>query len=125
MNDILVFKNGELELEVAVIKNRENVWLSQRQMAKLFKVDRMRITWHINNIYKDGELDEKSTCAENTHMNNLGGQIYSNKIYNLDMILVVVYRVKTPNGIIFRKWATSILKDYKCFQRKSDIINQT
>lgn len=68
MNDILVFKNGELELEVAVSKDRENVWLSQRQMAKLFNVDRTRITRHINNIYKDGELDEKSTCAENAHM---------------------------------------------------------
>ena len=50
MNDILVFKNGELELEVAVSKDRENVWLSQRQMAKLFNVDRTRITRHINNI---------------------------------------------------------------------------
>lgn len=81
MNDILVFKNGELELEVAVSKDRENVWLSQRQMAKLFTVDRTRITRHINNIYKDGELDEKSTCAENTHMGYLGVQIYSNKIF--------------------------------------------
>lgn len=81
MNDILVFKNGELELEVAVSKDRENVWLSQRQMAKLFNVDRTRITRHINNIYKDSELEEKSTCAENTHIGNLGVQIYSNEIF--------------------------------------------
>ena len=80
MNDILVFKNGELELEVAVSKDRENVWLSQRQMAKLFNVDRTRITRHINNIYKDSELEEKSTCAENAHMDNLAVQIYSNTI---------------------------------------------
>lgn len=72
MNDILVFKNSELELEVAVSKDRENVWLSQRQMAKLFNVNRTRITRHINNIYKDGELDEKSTYAENAYMGNLG-----------------------------------------------------
>ena len=112
MNDILVFKNGELELEVTVSKDRENVWLSQRQMAELFNVDRTRITRHINNIYKDGELDEKSTCAESAHMGSLAVQMYSKKIYNLDMILAVGYRVKSPNGIIFRKWATSILKDY-------------
>lgn len=80
MNDILVFKNGELELEVAVSKDRENVWLSQRQMAKLFNIDRTRITRHINNIYKDSELEEKRTCAENAHIGNLGVQIYSNTI---------------------------------------------
>lgn len=68
MNDILVFKNVELELEVAVSTDRENVWLSQRQMAKLFNVDRTRITRHINNICKDSEPDEKSICAENAHM---------------------------------------------------------
>lgn len=88
-NDIVIFKNGELELEVTVSEDRENVWLSQRQMAELFNVDRTRITRHINNIYKDGELDEKSTCAENAHMGSLGVQKYSNKIYSLDMILAV------------------------------------
>ena len=103
MNDILVFKKRGLELEFAISKDRENVWLSQRQMAKLFNVDKTRITRHINNIYKDGELDEKNTCAENAHMGNLGVQIYSNKIYNIDMILAVGYRVKSPNGIIFHK----------------------
>lgn len=67
MNDILVFKKRGLELEFAISKDRENVWLSQRQMAKLFNVDKTRITRHINNIYKDGELDEKNTVRK-THM---------------------------------------------------------
>ena len=68
MNDILAFKNGELELEVAVSKDRENVWLSQRQMAKLFNIDRTRITRHINNIYKDSELEEKKhMCGKRTY----------------------------------------------------------
>lgn len=129
-NDIVVFKNGELELEVTVSEDRENVWLSQRQMAELFNVDRTRVTRHINNIYKDGELDEKSTCAENAHMGSLGVQKYSNKIYNLDMILAVGYRVKSPNGIIFRKWATSILKDYMIKgyavnEKRLEILNKT
>ena len=120
-NDIVVFKNGELELEVTVSEDREDVWLSQKQMAKLFNVDRTRVTRHINNIYKEGELDEEGTCAENAHMGALGVQHYSNKIYNLDMILAVGYRVKSPNGIIFRKWATSVLKDYMI---KGYTINQ-
>ena len=126
-NDIVIFKNGELELEVTVSEDRENVWLSQRQMAELFNVDRTRVTRH---IYKDGELDEKSTCAENAHMGSLGVQKYSNKIYNLDMILAVGYRVKSPNGIIFRKWATSILKDYMIKgyavnEKRLEILNKT
>ena len=129
-NDIVIFKNGELELEVTVSEDRENVWLSQRQMAELFNVDRTRVTRHINNIYKDGELDEKSTCAENAHMGSLGVQKYSNKIYNLDMILAVGYRVKSPNGIIFRKWATSILKDYMIKgyavnEKRLEVLNKT
>ena len=129
-NDIVIFKNGELELEVTVSEDRENVWLSQRQMAELFNVDRTRVTRHINNIYKDGELDEKSTCAENAHMGSLGVQKYSNKIYNLDMILGVGYRVKSPNGIIFRKWATSILKDYMIKgyavnEKRLEVLNKT
>ena len=129
-NDIVIFKNGELELEVTVSEDRENVWLTQRQMAELFNVDRTRVTRHINNIYKDGELDEKSTCAENAHMGSLGIQKYSNKIYNLDMILAVGYRVKSPNGIIFRKWTTSILKDYMIKgyavnEKRLEILNKT
>ena len=129
-NDIVIFKNGELELEVTVSEDRENVWLTQRQMAELFNVDRTRVTRHINNIYKDGELDEKSTCAENAHMGSLGIQKYSNKIYNLDMILAVGYRVKSPNGIIFRKWATSILRDYMIKgyavnEKRLEILNKT
>ena len=129
-NDIVIFKNGELELEVTVSEDRENVWLSQRQMAELFNVDRTRVTRHINNIYKDGELDEKSTCAENAHMGSLGVQKYSNKIYNLDMILAVGYRVKSSNGIIFRKWATSILKDYMIKgyavnEKRLEVLNKT
>lgn len=129
-NDIVIFKNGELELEVSVSEDRENVWLSQDQMASLFDVDRTRITRHINNIYKDGELDVKSTCAENAHMGSLGVQRYSRKLYNLDMILAVGYRVKSSNGIIFRKWATSILKDYMIKgyalnQKRLEALNRT
>lgn len=122
-NEVVIFKNGELELEVTVSENRENVWLSQDQMATLFDVDRSRVTRHIKNIYDDNELDENSTCAENALVQTEGKRKVKRtiKLYNLDMILAVGYRVKSPNGIIFRKWATSILKDYMI---KGYTINQ-
>lgn len=121
--EVVIFKNGELELEVTISENRENVWLSQDQMATLFDVDRSRVTRHIKNIYDDNELDENSTCAENALVQTEGKRKVKRtiKIYNLDMILAVGYRVKSPNGIIFRKWATSILKDYMI---KGYTINQ-
>lgn len=131
-NEVVIFKNGELELEVTVSENRENVWLSQDQMATLFDVDRSRVTRHIKNIYDDNELDENSTCAENTLVQTEGKRKVKRtiKIYNLDMILAVGYRVKSPNGIKFRKWATSILKDYMIRgyaikQKRLDALHKT
>lgn len=131
-NDVVIFKNGELELEVTVSENRENVWLSQDQMATLFDVDRSRVTRHIKNIYDDNELVENSTCAENALVQTEGKRKVKRtiKIYNLDMILAVGYRVKSPNGIIFRKWATSILKDYMIRgyainQKRLDALHKT
>ena len=131
-NEVVIFKNGELELEVTVSENRENVWLSQDQMATLFDVDRSRVTRHIKNIYDDNELDENSTCAENALVQTEGKRKVKRtiKIYNLDMILAVGYRIKSPNGIIFRKWATSILKDYMIRgyainQKRLDALHKT
>lgn len=130
--EVVIFKNGELELEVTVSENRENAWLSQNQMATLFDVDRSRVTRHIKNIYDDNELDENSTCAENALVQTEGKRKVKRtiKIYNLDMILAVGYRVKSPNGIIFRKWATSILKDYMIRgyainQKRLDALHKT
>lgn len=130
--EVVIFKNGELELEVTVSENRENVWLSQDQMATLFDVDRSRVTRHIKNIYDDNELDENSTCEENALVQTEGKRKVKRtiKIYNLDMILAVGYRVKSPNGIIFRKWATSILKDYMIRgyainQKRLDALHKT
>ena len=130
-NDIVIFKNGELELEVTVSENRENVWLSQRQMAKLFNVSTDNIGLHIKNILADQELDA-STAEDSSVVQTEGKRKVKRtiKIYNLDMILSVGYRVKSPNGIIFRKWATSILKDYMIKgyavnEKRLEILNKT
>ena len=120
--DIVIFKNGELELEVSVSKDRETVWLSQKQMSQLFKVSTDNVGLHIKNILDEQELDS-STTEESSVVQKEGNRFVKRKIkvYNLDMILAVGYRVKSPNGIVFRKWATSILKDYML---KGYAINQ-
>lgn len=130
-NDIVIFRNGELELEVTVSDDRENVWLSQKQMSELYAVSTDNISLHIKNIIKDGELDE-STTKESSVVRKEGSRLVKRKVknYNLDMILAVGYRVKSPNGIVFRKWVTSILKDYMVKgyainQKRLEVLNRT
>ena len=111
---IVKFVDNSFEIDVRADINNETVWLSQEEMALLFDVDRTRIVRHINNIYKDKELDVASTCAENAQVQIEGNRKVNRtiKIYNLDMIISVGYRVKSQQGITFRKWATNVLKDY-------------
>ena len=109
-NDIVMFKNGELELEVNVTPEKETVWLTQDQMSSLFDTARSSIAYHINNIFKEGEL-QRDTSVE-IFDRSLGKASRPPMYYNLDVIISVGYRVKSQRGIAFRKWATSILKDY-------------
>ncbi len=105
-NEIIIFENQEVKLEVNM--QDETVWLTQTQMAELFGKDRTVITRHINNIFKEGELEEKSN-VQKMHIPNSDKPV---TLYNLDIIISVGYRVKSQNGIIFRRWANQILKDY-------------
>lgn len=86
----------------------ETVWLTQAQMEILFDVKHATISEHINNIFKEGELDERTSVGISDK--STGGR--KSKIYNLDVIISVGYRVKSKNGVIFRQWANKILKDY-------------
>ena len=110
--ELIKFQDGDFSLDVKVSPKEDTVWLTQDEMASLFDVDRTRIVRHINNIYNECELDKMSTCAETAHMGVLGVQTYKTKLYNLDMIISVGYRVKSKRGIIFRRWANTILKQY-------------
>ena len=106
-NEIILFENQGVKLEVNL--KDETVWLTQEQMSKLFGKAKSTINEHIKNVYKEGELIEKET------MTKFGNSEFADKptnYYNLDMIISVGYRVKSQNGILFRKWATSVLKDY-------------
>ena len=113
-NEVILYKDGELELLVEVAPDKETVWLKVEEMAKLFDRDRSVIQRHIRNIFKENELKESSTCAKFAQVQNEGDRSIERTFnyYNLDMIISVGYRVKSPRGIAFRKWATSILKEY-------------
>ena len=104
-NEIIIFENQNVKLEVSM--KDETVWLTQAQIAKLFDRDVGVISRHIKNVFEE-ELDEKSNLQKMQIAN-------SDKLvnfYNLDVIISVGYRVKSKNGVIFRKWANKILKDY-------------
>lgn len=117
-NEIILFENQGVKLEVNL--KDETVWLTQKQMAELFDKDRRTITRHIQNIYKDEELEENAVCSFFEHTAE-DGKTYKVQYYNLDMIISVGYRVNSKRGIQFRKWATKILKDYML---KGYAINQ-
>ncbi len=111
-NEVVQFKNGDFVLDVTISPDSETVWLNQKQIANLFGIDRTVVTRHIKNIFKSGELDENSMCANFAHMGQLGVQEYNVKYYNLDVILAVGYRTNSAKGILFRKWANNILREY-------------
>ncbi len=100
-NEIIIFKNQKVKLKVNI--QDETVWLSQSQMAELFGKDRRTITRHIQNIYKDKELEENAVCSFFEHTAN-DRKKYNIQFYNLDMIISVGYRVNSKQGIAFRKW---------------------
>ncbi len=113
-NEIVLFENQGVKLEVNL--HDETVWLTQEQMIELFQRDQSVISRHIRNIFKEGELEKSN--MQKMHIANSDKPVI---VYNLDMIISVGYRVHSPNGIIFRKWATSIIKDYMI---KGYAINQ-
>ena len=118
--EIIKFEDGDFSLDVNVSPNEETVWLTQAQIAELYDVDRSRVTRHINNILQEGELPF-SVCAENAHTAS-DGKIYNVKFYNLDMVLAVGYRVNSYKGMLFRRWANTILKQYLL---SGQVINET
>jgi hypothetical protein len=115
-NEIVIYQGDELT-KVEVQIDDETVWLSQEQMANLFGRNRVAITQHIGNIFKEGELQKDVVCKEfllTTQHGAIQGKKQTAKIqlYNLDVIISVGYRVKSKQGTQFRIWANEILKDY-------------
>lgn len=125
-NKIVLFSDNDIALEVNISPDEDTVWLTQSQMVELFERDQSVIARHIRNIFKDGELDEKSNM-QFLHIANSDKPV---KLYNLDVIISVGYRVKSPRGVVFRKWATNILRQYlkdgyALNEKRLQVLNRT
>ena len=107
-NELVIFETTDHEITLEVPVEKETVWLTQAQMTELFRVDRTVITRHINNVFKEGELERESN-VQKMHITNSDKPV---QYYNLDVIISVGYRVKSKRGVEFRKWANTILKQY-------------
>lgn len=120
--ELIKFEDGDFSLDVNVSPNEDTVWLTQAQMAKLYDVNRQAITKHIQNIIQDNELDN-STCSILEQVKMEGDRLVKRtvNIYNLDMTISVGYRVNSKRGIMFRRWANFILKQYLI---KGYVINE-
>ena len=107
-NNIVIFQDKDLKLEVPISLEKDTVWLTANQMAELFDKDEKTIRKHINNIFEDEELDYEN----NTQKMRVVGVKQKVPFYTLDVIISVGYRVKSKRGILFRRWANSVLKEY-------------
>src|SRR5690554_5367074 len=110
-NKVQLFTSADGVVSLEVSLDKETVWLSQAQMAELFGTKRPAITKHLGNIYQSGELSEQSTCSILEHVAE-HGQRYKTKLYNLDAIISLGYRVNSARATQFRIWATRVLKQH-------------
>ena len=113
-NNIVFYTDDEDNVSIEVLLQNENVWLNIESLTKLFKIDRTGITRHINNIYKDEELEEDATCAKIAQVQKEGTRRVTRNIsyYNLDMIISIGFRVNSKPAIKFRKWSNKVIKEY-------------
>ena len=109
-NDVIIYDNGSVSIDVRVSPEEETVWLTQDQIAKLFDVTRQNVSLHIKSILEEGELYD-SVRKKYLHTAS-DGKKYSTTFYNLDMVLSVGYRVKSKRAAEFRIWANSVLRKY-------------
>ena len=124
--ELVRFTDDGFELDVRTDSENETAWLTQEEIALLFDAARSTVTYHINNIFSSKELEE------NTSVEKFDGRVNYRpaKLYNLDVILSVGYRIKSKRGIAFRRWANKVLKDYlvkgyAVNQKRLDNLNKT
>ena len=116
-DQIVIYQTEDGKTQIDVRLENETVWLTQAQMAELYQKDRTVITRHINNVFKEGELEKEAVCAKFAHTTQHGAiegkqQTKETVLYNLDVIISVGYRVHSKRGTAFRIWARQIIKDY-------------
>ena len=119
---ILIYQNEKGDTKIDVYFEEDTIWMTQRSMAELYEVTPQNITLHIKHIYQDGELDPAATCKQYLQVQTEGARKIrrNTKLYNLDMILAVGYRVRSNVGMHFRRWASGILSEY---MKKGFVLN--
>jgi len=109
--EIVIYRTSDKRVKLEVKLEKETVWLTQRQIAKLFGTQRPAITKHLHNIFKSKELDKKSVCSKMEHT-AADGKAYRTQFYNLDVIISAGYRVNSQRATQFRIWATRTLREH-------------
>ena len=109
--EVIKFKDNEFEMDVNVSPKEETVWLTQNEISQLFDTTKQNVSLHINKAFKEKEFDKKSVVKD-FFTTASDGKLYKTKHYNLDVIISVGYRVKSNRGVIFRRWANKVLKEY-------------
>ncbi len=114
MSDLILYTTEDGCSQIRLRARKQTVWLTQREMAQLFDVSTDNVGLHLKNIFADGELNREATAEESSVVQIEGGREVQRPVtlYNLDAILAVGYRVRSPRGVQFRRWATTILKEY-------------
>jgi hypothetical protein len=114
MNDLILYTTEDGRSQIKLRAKDETVWLTQREMSQLFDVSTDNVGLHLKNIFEDGELGREATTEESSVVQIEGGREVQRPVtlYNLDAILAVGYRVRSPRGVQFRRWASTVLKEY-------------
>jgi hypothetical protein len=114
MSELILYTTEDGRSQIKLRAKDQTVWLSQREMGQLFDVSTDNVGLHLKNIYEDGELIREATTEESSVVQVEGGREVQRPLtlYNLDAILAVGYRVRSPRGVQFRRWASTILKEY-------------
>lgn len=112
--EIIIYRTADGETRLEVRMESDSVWLTQAQMAELFQTTPQNITMHTNHVFREGELEKEATCKRSLQVRQEGTRTIRRiqNIYNLDVIISVGYRVKSPRGTQFRIWANKVLKEY-------------
>lgn len=111
MSQVILYTSEDGKSQIQLRADGQTVWLTQMEMAELFSATKQNISLHLKNVFADGELSEDSVVKESL-TTAADGKRYQTLLYNLDAILAVGYRVRSPRGVQFRRWASTVLKEY-------------
>jgi hypothetical protein len=111
MSELILYTTEDGRSKIKLRAEQQTVWLTQLEMAELFDATKQNISLHLKNVFKEGELIDESVVKESL-TTAADGKRYRTQLYNLDAILAVGYRVRSPRGVQFRRWASTVLKEY-------------